>query len=63
LRALRFAMNACKLESDGAYEVGMSAPFWMECYRELNNSLRQQRGNIRTPAPFLYPGSVCRTTN
>jgi hypothetical protein len=58
VRALRFAMNACKLEAQGAYEVGSSIPYWEQCFRELNNSLRQARGNIRTPGAFLFPGSA-----
>jgi hypothetical protein len=53
LRALRFAMSACKLEANGDYEVGSSLPYWQQCFTELNASLRQARGNIRTPGPFL----------
>lgn len=58
LRALRFAMNACKLEADGAYEVGSSVPYWQQCFTELNASLRQARGSIRTPGPFLYTSAA-----
>lgn len=64
IRALRFAMNACKLESQGAYEVADANQFWQGCYDELNNSLRQARGNIRTPAPFpAWAGGQFRRTN
>lgn len=65
LRALRAAMNASKLEAQGAYEVEVANGFWNTCYTELNNSLRQYRGSIRTPGPFMYGSSAgaCRSTN
>jgi len=58
VRALGFAMSACKLEQQGSYEVGQSLPFWDQCYKTLNDSLKQARGNIRTPAAFTWPGSA-----
>lgn len=58
IRALRFAMNACKLESQGAYEVDVANGYWASCWDELNNSLRQFRGSIRSPGPFLFHGSA-----
>jgi len=58
IRALNLAMSACKLEQQGAYEVGQSQGFWSQCYQTLNDSLRQQRGNIRTPAVFNLAGSA-----
>lgn len=61
VRALNLAMSACKLEQQGAYEVGASKPFWDECYKTLNDSLRQIRGNIRVPAAFNWMGSAGQT--
>lgn len=58
IRALRFAMNACKLEADGAYEVGMSDGYWASCFEELNNSLKQFRGGTRSPGAFIFQGSA-----
>lgn len=65
LRALRFAMSACKLEASGDYEIGSSVPYWEQCFNELNASLRQARGNIRTPGAFIMHGSAgsLRTTH
>jgi hypothetical protein len=61
IRALRFAMNACKLEADGAYELGSSDGFWASCAAELNSSLRQFRGGTRSPGAFIFGGSAGAT--
>jgi hypothetical protein len=52
LRALQFAMNACKLEAYGAYEVTEAQKFWDGCYDSLNAQLRQFRGKILTPSAW-----------
>lgn len=65
IRALRFAMNACKLEAGGWDEVTDSKGYWDACFEELNKSLRQYRGAVRTPAniPFAGSAGASRTTH
>lgn len=46
LSALRFAIIACRLESQGSDEIDRAQKYWASAYKVLDDSLKQQRGAI-----------------
>lgn len=57
LGALKFGLIAVNYEEQGANELAKAELFWQKCYQVLNQSLKQQRGNIRMPMNFILSQS------
>lgn len=53
LGALKFGLIAWTYEQQGAHELERAEIFWQKCYQVANQTLKQQRGNIRLPLNFV----------
>jgi hypothetical protein len=50
---LKFGLIAWTLEQQGLHELEQAETFWQKCYQVGNQTLKQQRGNIRLPMNFI----------
>lgn len=53
LGMLKFGLIAWTLEQQGVHELEQAEAFWQKCYQVGNQTLKQQRGNIRLPMNII----------
>lgn len=53
LGMLKFGLIAWTLEQQGQNELAQAEVFWQKCYQVGNQTLKQQRGNIRLPMNLI----------